>query len=126
MASFFSKPTCLLLFHVFFGCPRFSCPSLQNPMLFSNRTHHPSSTHTHTISLHSPLPSEPLFPSIPTSPLGSLSSFSPSILHYTLLSPLLTLLSIFIAMQKAYLIKFELILFLRFRKPFNFEISLRM
>ena len=40
-----------------------SCPSLQTPMLFSKHAHHPSSTHTCTISLHSPLPSEPLFPS---------------------------------------------------------------
>ena len=67
-----------------------SCPSLQTPMLFSKHAHHPSSTHARTISLHLSLPSEPLFPSIPTSPLGSLSSFSPSVLHHTLLSPLLS------------------------------------
>ena len=62
-----------------------SCPSLQTPMLFSKHAHHPSSTHACTISLHLPLPSEPLFSSIPTSPLGPLSSFSPSFLHHTLL-----------------------------------------
>ena len=45
-----------------------SCPSLQTPTLFSKHAHHPSSTHALTISLHSPLPSEPLFPSIPKSP----------------------------------------------------------
>ena len=44
-----------------------SCPSLQTPKLFSKHAHHPSLTHAHTISLHSPLPSEPLFPLIPTS-----------------------------------------------------------
>ena len=49
-----------------------SCgPSLQIPTLFSKRAHHPSSIHVRTISLHLPLPSEPLFPSIPTSPLGN-------------------------------------------------------
>jgi len=42
------------------------------------------------ISLHSPLPSEPLFPSILTSPSGPLFSFSPSALHHKLLSPLLS------------------------------------
>ena len=41
-----------------------SCPSLQTPTLFSERAHHPSSGHAHTISLHSPLPSELLFPSV--------------------------------------------------------------
>ena len=41
-----------------------SCPSLQTPKLFSKHAHHPSSTHARTISLHSPLPSEPLFLSI--------------------------------------------------------------
>ena len=41
-----------------------SCPSLKTPMLFSEHAHHPSSTHAWTISLHSPLPSEPLFPSL--------------------------------------------------------------
>ena len=38
-----------------------SFPSLQIPMLFSKHAHHPSFTHAHTISLHSLLPSEPLF-----------------------------------------------------------------
>ena len=67
-----------------------SCPSLQTRMLFSKHAHHLTSTHACTISLHSPLSPEPLFPSIPTSPLGPLSFFSPSVLHYTLLSPLLS------------------------------------
>ena len=67
-----SKPILLLsfstcVFHVFFGRLRFLLPSLQIT-LFSKHAHHPSSTHACTISLHSPLPSEPLFPSIPTSP----------------------------------------------------------
>ena len=66
------------------------CPSLRTPTLFSEHAHHPSSTYARTISLHLPLPSEPLFPSIPTSPSGPLSSFSPSVLHHTLLSPLLS------------------------------------
>ena len=78
MASCFSKPTLLLsfstsVFHVFFGRPRFLLPlSLQTLTLFSKRAHHPSSTYALNISLHSPLPSEPLFPLIPTSPLGPL------------------------------------------------------
>ena len=63
-----------------------SFPSLQTPTLFSERAHHPSSTHALTISIHSPLPSEPLFPSILTSPSVPLFSFSPSILHHSLLS----------------------------------------
>ena len=85
MASFFSKPTLLLSFStcIFHAS---SCPSLQTPMLFSEHAHHPSSTHAPTISLHLPLPSEPLFPSILTSPSGPLFSFSPSALHHTLLS----------------------------------------
>ena len=66
------------------------CPSLQTPMLFSKPAHHPSSTHARTISLHSSLPSEPLFLLIPTSPLGTLSSFTPYVLYHTLLSPLLS------------------------------------
>ena len=91
MMSFFSKPTLLLsfsscIFHVLAS----SCPSLQTPTLFSERALHPSSTHARTISLHSPLPSEPLSPSILTSPSGPLFSFSPSVLHHTLLSPLLS------------------------------------
>ena len=45
-----------------------SFPSLQTPMLFSKHAHHPSLTHARTISLNLLLPSEPLFPSIPTSP----------------------------------------------------------
>ena len=46
-----------------------SCPSFQTSMLFSKHSHHPSSPHAaRTISLHSPFRSEPLFPSIPTSP----------------------------------------------------------
>ena len=92
MASFFSNPTLLLsfstcLFHFFFGCPRFLLPFTSNCNASEN-AHHPSSTHARTISLHLPLPSEPLFPSILTSPLGPLSSSSPSVLHHTLLSPL--------------------------------------
>ena len=43
-----------------------SCRSLQTPTLFSKHVYHPSSTHPCTISLHSPLPSEPLFLSIPS------------------------------------------------------------
>ena len=57
-----------------------SCPSLQTPTVFSERAHHPSSTHACTILLYS------LFPSILTSPSGPLFSFSPSVLHHTLLS----------------------------------------
>ena len=67
------------------------CPSLQTRMLFSKHAHHPSSTHACTMSLKSPLLSEPLFPSIKTSSLGPLSSFLSSVLHHTLLSPLLSL-----------------------------------
>ena len=67
-----------------------SCPSLRTPTRFSEHAHHPSSSHAHTISLHLALPSEPLFPSIPTSPPGPLSSFCSSLLHHTLLSPLLS------------------------------------
>ena len=67
-----------------------SSTSLQTPTLFSKRAYHPSSTYASTISLHLPLPSEPMFPLIPTSPLGPLFSFSPSVLHHTLLSPLLS------------------------------------
>ena len=37
-----------------------SCPSLQTPTLLSKHAHHLSSTHARTISLCSPLPSEPL------------------------------------------------------------------
>ena len=84
VASFFSKPTLLLsstcISHIFFGRPCFLLPFTSTPTLCSK--------HARTISFHSPLPSEPLFPSIPTSPLGLLSSFSPSVLHHTLLSPL--------------------------------------
>ena len=58
-----------------------SCPSLQTPTLISEQAHHPSSTYARTISLHSPLPSELLFPSILT---------SPSVLQHTVLSPLLS------------------------------------
>ena len=47
------------------------------PTLFSEGAHHPSSKHADTISLHSPLPSEPLFPSFLASPSGPLFSFSP-------------------------------------------------
>ena len=88
-ASSFSNPTLLLSFstsivHVFFGRPCFLLPftSNFNAFLRSKHAHHPSSTHAHTISLHSPLSSETRFPSIPTSPLGPLSSFSPSVLHH--------------------------------------------
>ena len=89
MASFFSKPM-LLRFNVILSSTSSlvilasSYPSLQTPTLFSECAHHPSSAHTHTISLHSPLPSEPLFPSILTSPSGPLFSFSPSDQHHTL------------------------------------------
>ena len=82
LASSFST----FIFHVFFGRLEFtsSCPSLKTPTLFSKHAHHPSSTHTCTILLCSPLPSESLFPSIPRSPFDSLSSFSPSssYVHY--------------------------------------------
>ena len=63
-----------------------SCPSLQTPTLLSERVHHPSSTHALTISFHSPLLSERLFPSNLTSPSCPLFSFSPSVLDHTLLS----------------------------------------
>ena len=64
--------------------------TLQAPTLFLKHAHHPSSTHALTMSLYSPLPSERLSPSVPTSPLGPMSSFSPSVLHHTLLSPVLS------------------------------------
>jgi len=67
-----------------------SCPSLQTPTLFTERAHHPSSTHavlSHSISL---CHLNHCFPSILTSPSGPLFSFSPSVLHHTLLSPLLS------------------------------------
>ena len=78
MASF-SKPTLLLffstcVFHVFFGHPRFLLPFTSNSDAFLKTCPSSSSTHDRTISFHSPLPFEPLFLSIPTSPLGPLSS----------------------------------------------------
>ena len=56
----------------------------------------PQHMHARTISLYSPLPSEPLFPSIATSPLGPLSSFSPSVFvpHIALTIALMVLLKI--------------------------------
>ena len=87
------KPTLLLSFstcdlHVFLGRPCFLFPFTSNSNLpFSKHAHHPSLTSARTISLHLPLPSAPLFSSIPTSPLGLRSSFSPSVSHQTLLSP---------------------------------------
>ena len=95
MACFFSKPTLLLsfstcTFHVFFGYPGFLLPLTSNSKAFL-RTCPSSLLNTcRTISLHLPLPSEPLFRSILTSPSGNLFSFSPSVLHHTLLSPLLS------------------------------------
>ena len=88
MASFFSKPTLLLSFStcVFFGRPRFLLPFTSNSNAFHRTC--PSSL-LNTCPYHlTPfaLPSEPLFPSIPTSPSGALSSFSPSALHHTLLT----------------------------------------
>ena len=76
-----SKPTLLLsfstcIFHISLVVLASSCPSLQTPTLFSKHAHHPSSTHACTISLHSPLSYEPLFPSISTSPLDPLSNVS--------------------------------------------------
>ena len=73
-ASSFSKPTLLLSFSTCIFTSSLvilasSCPSLQTPMLFSKHAYHPSTTHAGTISLRLPLPSEALFPSIPTSPL---------------------------------------------------------
>ena len=69
-ASSFSKPTLLLsfftcIFHIIFGHPCFLLPFTSNSNSFLKTvTHHPSSTHAHTISLHWPLPSELLFPSV--------------------------------------------------------------
>ena len=73
--------TFALLLHLCLPCLLWSS-SLPLALLFTSNSnafltsvaHHPSSTHAHTISLHSPLLSEPLFPSIPTSPLGPLWS----------------------------------------------------
>ena len=58
------------------------CPSLQTPTLFVKHAHHPSSTHACTI-----------WTTIFFNPkifiiIGPLSSFSQSVLHHTLLSPL--------------------------------------
>ena len=96
-ASSFSKPT-LKIAHLLHLCLPYLLWSSLLPLalhfklqcFFSKDAHHPSPTHAQTISLHSPLPFEPLFPFMPTSPLGLLSSFSPSILHHTLLSPWLS------------------------------------
>ena len=86
MATSFPKPTLLLsfstsVFHVVVLASSF--PSLQTPTLFSKHAHHPSSTHSRTISLHSP--------TVSFNPNVSIqSSFSLSVLHHTLHSPLLS------------------------------------
>ena len=93
---FFHTNTLALLLHLRSPClnslgrPRFLFPFTSNSNAFLKTWHHPTLTLARTISLHSPLPSQPLFPSIPTSPLGLLSSFSASVLHHTLLSPSLS------------------------------------
>ena len=83
MASSFTKPTLLLsfstcFFHIFFGHPRFLLPFTSNSNAFLKTCPSSLLNICPTISLHSPLPSEPLFPSIPTTQLGPLLSFSPS------------------------------------------------
>ena len=74
---FHQTNTLVLLLHLLLprllwssSLPLALCFKLQQ--LFSH-AHHSSSTHVCTISLHSPLPSEPLFPSIPTPPLGPIA-----------------------------------------------------
>ena len=96
--SSFSKPTLLLsfstcIFLIFFDCPRFLLPFISKSNTSQNM---PSSLLNTcpciTILLHLPLPFESLFPSIPTSPLGPLSSFSrPSVFCQTFLSALVLL-----------------------------------
>ena len=66
MTSSFSKPTLLLSFstcvyHVFFGCPRFFLHFTSNSNVFLKTCPSSLLNTCHTISLHSPLPSEPLF-----------------------------------------------------------------
>ena len=93
IAPFSPKPTLLLsfstcIFHVFFGRPGFLLPlgSLQTTTLSSERAHHPSSKQARTISLHSPLPSEPISfnpkISIRSSVLFFSDSFAPHIASY--------------------------------------------
>ena len=60
-----SLSTCT--FHVFLGRPQLFLPFTSNSNAFLKTYPSPSPTHACTISLHSPLPSEPPSPSIPTS-----------------------------------------------------------
>ena len=79
-----------LRLHVFFGCPLFLLPFISNSSNFLKTW--PSSL-LNTWQYHlTPFVFAiwTTVPSIPTSPLGSLSSFSPSVLHQTLLSSLLS------------------------------------
>ena len=84
---FLQTNTLALLLHLHLPCLLWSSSLPLAPMLFSEGAYHPSSTHAHTISLHSPLPSESLFPSILASPSGPLFSFSPLLSRFFLKLP---------------------------------------
>ena len=81
--------TAALLLHLhfpfFLGRPRFLFPCTSNSNVFFIT--YPSSLLNTCLYHITPFTFEPLFPSIPTSPLGPLSSFSPSVLHNKLLLP---------------------------------------
>ena len=89
------KPTLLLcfstcIFHVFFGSPRFIFPFTSNSNAFHKTC--PSSL-LRTCPYHLTRFTFAIWTTvslITTSPLGPLSSFSPSVLRYSLLSPLLS------------------------------------
>ena len=65
---------------------RFKASSFSKPTLLLSSSFSALHFKLECFSQNMPVPSHPLFPSIPTSPFGTLSSFSPSVLHHTLLS----------------------------------------
>ena len=68
-------------------CPHFKLQCFSHNMPIIPPQHMPVLSHSIRLC-HLNLSTCLLFPSIPTSPLGSLSSFAPSVFYHTLLSPL--------------------------------------